>query len=111
MGEYEVQERIHWIKTHATQIVICVCIIFWAKEVEVRLTTGEQDESRVASLKDYFDISVQQLNDAAIQVGGPLPKLERKTLSSLIVIDVHARDTISKLADMNIFALERSLAR
>ena len=56
VGEYEEQERIPWIKTQATQVVLTVAAIYWAKEVEVRLTTGEQDESRVASLKDLSEL-------------------------------------------------------
>ena len=92
--EYEEQDRIHWIKTHATQVVITVCIIFWAREIEGRLTSAED---KLASMKDYYDVCVQQLNDAAIQVGGPLPKLHRKTLVAVITGDVHNRDIVTTM--------------
>ena len=36
------------------------------------------------------------------KVRGKLSKLERKTLSALIVIDVHARDTVVELAKADI---------
>ena len=96
--EYEEQERIHWIKTHATQVVITVCIIFWAKEIEGRLT-DDAVTNKVGSMKEYYDICVQQLNDAAIQVGGPLPKLHRKTLVAVITGDVHNRDIVQRMID------------
>lgn len=36
---------------------------------------------------------------ALLQVRGQLSKLERKTLSALIVVDVHARDVATELAN------------
>jgi hypothetical protein len=38
----------------------------------------------------------------ATQVRGKLSKLERKTLSSLVVIDVHARDTVTEMANIHV---------
>lgn len=36
------------------------------------------------------------------KVRGPLSKLERKTLSALIVVDVHARDVTVELAQQGV---------
>ena len=94
--EYEEQERIPWVKSHITQVVLTVASIFWAKEIETRLE-GEGD--RPAALLGYFDQAVQQLNEAAMQVGGKLNKLERKTLVALITGDVHNRDITKTMAD------------
>ena len=111
VGEYQDQDRIHWIKTHATQVVICVCIIYWAKEVEVRLATAED---KPVALQEYFGQCVQQLNEAAVQVGGPLPKLHRKTLVAVITGDVHNRDIVTtmieeKVDTMNSFTWQMQL--
>jgi hypothetical protein len=38
----------------------------------------------------------------ATQVRGKLSKLERKTLSSLVVTDVHARDTVPEMANIHV---------
>ena len=111
VGEYEEQDRIHWIKTHATQVVLTVCIIFWAKEVEVRLTNAED---KTEALQEYYAQCVQMLNDAAHQVGGPLPKLHRKSLVAVITGDVHNRDIVETLVNdkvdtMNSFTWQMQL--
>ena len=42
------------------------------------------------------------LNDIVAMVRGEVPKIVRKTISALCVLDVHSRDTIQDLADTNI---------
>ena len=96
VGEFEEEERIPWIKGHAAQIVITVAAIFWAKEVELRLSQGEKS-TRPASLKEYNGIQVQELNECALQVGGELPKLHRKVFCALITGDVHNRDIVTDM--------------
>ena len=87
--DYEEQPRIEWVKTHITQIVITVVNIFWASEIETRLTS---DGDRVQALQDYHALAVQQLNASAMEVSGQLTDLERKTFVALITGDVHNRD-------------------
>jgi dynein heavy chain len=96
VGEFEEEERIPWIKGHAAQIVITVAAIFWAKEVELRLSQGDKS-TRPASLKEYNGIQVQELNECALQVGGELPKLHRKVFCALITGDVHNRDIVTDM--------------
>ncbi len=45
------------------------------------------------------------------QVRGQLTKLERKTLSALIVIDVHARDVAGELASQDVQVRVRAWAK
>ena len=62
--------------------------------LEVRLTNADD---KPAALQEYYGQCVQQLNDAAMQVGGPLPKLHRKTLVACITGDVHNRDIVDTM--------------
>ena len=94
VGEYEEQDRIHWIKTHATQVTLTGAMIFWVRDVESRLIN---EADKPAALKGYYDIQVEQLNAAALQVGGQLPKLHRKTLVAVITGDVHNRDIVDQM--------------
>ena len=94
---YAKTERATWTVEWPGQVVICVDSLYWTSETEEAISGGR--------LTEYALKCTAQLKDIVDKVRGKLTKLERKTLSSLIVIDVHARDTISKLADMNIFSV------
>lgn len=50
--------------------------------------------------KDCVDPAV--CNQVVNKVRGKLSKLERKTLSALIVVDVHARDVATELANQGV---------
>ena len=79
------------------QVVICVDSLYWTGETEEAISDGK--------LPEYALKCTAQLKDIVDKVRGKLTKLDRKTLSSLIVIDVHARDVIARLADLNIIAV------
>ena len=57
------------------------------------------DKEGNEGVKKCFDQQVAQINDLVKLVRTPnLPKLARKTISALAVIDVHAKDVTEKLA-------------
>ena len=55
-------------------------------------------------VKAVADKSTSQLNNIVGLVRGQLTKLQRSTLSALVVMDVHARDVTANLAAQGIEA-------
>ena len=94
---YATTDRNKWVIEWPGQVVICVDSLYWTDETEEAISDGK--------LPEYALKCTAQLKDIVDKVRGKLTKLERKTLSSLIVIDVHARDVIARLADLNIIAV------
>ena len=87
--DYQSSPREEWVVKWPGQAVICVDSMYWTSEVEAAIKSGE--------LKQYGDECTDNLMKIVGKVRGKLSKLERKTLSALIVIDVHARDVIVDL--------------
>ena len=53
-------------------------------------------------LKPAYDILLKQLDDLRELVRQPLSKIGRTILSALIVIEVHARDVVCKMVDLDV---------
>ena len=87
--DYQASPREEWVVKWPGQAVICVDSMYWTSEVEAAIKNGE--------LKQYSEECTDNLMKIVGKVRGKLSKLERKTLSALIVIDVHARDVIVDL--------------
>ena len=87
---YPEKPREEWIFDHVCQVVLTVASIYWAKEV---LAAFHADDA-LAAMKENVERSKLQLHDLTMLVRGELTKLQRKTVSTLIVLDVHARDTL-----------------
>jgi len=103
MGEsvasYPTTPREKWILDWPGQIVLGASQVFWTK------ATGDAiREAGSQGLRNYADTCTKQLMNIVNMVRGELTKLERATLSALIVIDVHARDTLSLMADQGVEA-------
>jgi dynein heavy chain, axonemal len=96
--------RAEWVLQHAGQVVLVVTAIFWTKAVEEALG-GEK-----GALQTYADVCTGQLNDIVGLVRGDLTKLQRATLSALVVMDVHARDVTVDLAKKGIEGMENPFA-
>ncbi|KAL6759980.1 dynein heavy chain 6 [Haematococcus lacustris] len=91
---YANNPRIDWVTSWPGQVVICVGCMYWTREVAEAITK--------ATLAEYAEQCTEELMKIVNKVRGKLAKLDRKTLSALIVIDVHARDVVSELARQNI---------
>jgi len=97
VAEYPAKPRTEWVLEHPGQVVLVVTAVFWTADVEQALT-GDK-----GALRTYADKCTAQLNDIVELVRGDLSKLNRATLSALVVMDVHARDVV---ADMSTRDLE-----
>lgn len=92
LKSYAETKREHWVLEWPGQVVICVSQIFWTREVNEVLKRGGKN-----LLKVYKELCTKQLEDIVELVRGNLTPMARMTLSALVVIDVHARDTVADL--------------
>uniref|UniRef100_A0A8C0VQX6 Dynein axonemal heavy chain 3 n=1 Tax=Cyanistes caeruleus TaxID=156563 RepID=A0A8C0VQX6_CYACU len=83
--------RKEWVLQWPGQAVICVSSIYWTEEVSEAI--------RKKALQDFLEKSNLQIKDIVELVRGKLSSGARLTLGALIVIDVHARDVVSKLVE------------
>jgi len=91
-------DRIEWLmKKWPGQVVLCVSQIFWCQNI----TQAIANQS-IKELSDYFNTCDTQLKDIVKLVRGDLTKLQRITLSALIVLDVHANDVLNSLIANNV---------
>ncbi|XP_057310450.1 dynein axonemal heavy chain 3-like isoform X2 [Hydractinia symbiolongicarpus] len=84
--------RENWVQEWPGQIVIAVSSIFWTTEVYNAILKEN-------GLKKYLQVSNEQINKTVELVRGKLDKGVRVTLGALVVIDVHARDVVEKMAN------------
>ncbi|XP_078610604.1 dynein axonemal heavy chain 3-like isoform X1 [Branchiostoma floridae x Branchiostoma japonicum] len=89
---YKEVPRKKWVLDWPGQTVICTSSIYWTAEV----TAAIQEEG---GLKKYLEISNKQIDEIVALVRGKLEMGARFTLGALVVIDVHARDVVEKLAN------------
>ncbi|XP_009068409.1 PREDICTED: dynein heavy chain 3, axonemal [Acanthisitta chloris] len=90
MTEYSTVPRKTWVLQWPGQVVICVSSIYWTEEVSEAIAKG--------TLQDLLEKCNLQIKDIVELVRGKLSSGARLTLGALIVIDVHARDVVAKLA-------------
>eukprot|EP00884_Botryococcus_braunii_P001776 jgi/Botrbrau1/1159/Bobra.0162s0047.1 len=86
--------RLEWLLRWPGQAVLCIDSLIWTHDVTVAI----QDRR----LPQFATKCTEELLEVVNRVRGTLTKLERKTLSALIVIDVHARDVVTALQDRDV---------
>lgn len=92
--DYTKMARVDWVCNWAQMIVLCVSQIFWATDVHKSL----QSSDPLAKLTVFFNRLNSDLNDVVTLARSPsITNLNRITLKSLIVIDVHAKDVVDEL--------------
>lgn len=98
---YTQGERTDWILNWPSQCILCISQAYWTAETEAAI---KADGTK--GLKKYLEKLNAQLKQIVKLVRGDLTKLERKTMSPLVVIDVHARDTIQEMLENNVSRID-----
>lgn len=93
LNEYPKLERAKWTLNWPAQAVLATSQMFWTRDVEATINEGGS-----AGLNKFVLTLNNQLTQIVMLVRGKLTKLQRKTLSALVVMDVHARDTVVTMA-------------
>ena len=91
--DYNKLNRSEWVLKWPSQCVLNGSQIHWTQQVEKALRKGGY-----RGVIRYLNKLKIQLSDMVELVRGTLTKRQRKTMSALIVLDVHARDVIEQLA-------------
>lgn len=84
--------REEWVLMWPGQVVLAITQIFWTKELELILQNKEK-----AGLNTFAEVNTQRLSKIVGLIRGDLSRLARTCLEALVVIDVHARDTVVML--------------
>ncbi|XP_051776026.1 dynein axonemal heavy chain 3-like isoform X1 [Erpetoichthys calabaricus] len=87
--------RQNWVLQWPGQVVLATSAIYWTMEVS-------QAMALESGLQCYLEKITKQMDDIVMLVRGKLTKMERLTLSALITIDVHARDVVVQLDELQV---------
>lgn len=98
---FPTKQRSQWVLEWPGQVVLVVTAIFWTSDVANAIRSG-----RAGALQEVTDDCTAQLAEIVNLVRGDLKKLNRMTLSALVVMDVHARDVAEHLAKEGIEGME-----
>ncbi|XP_065937642.1 dynein axonemal heavy chain 3 isoform X7 [Magallana gigas] len=90
--EYPTIPRKDWVVKWPGQVVLAASQIHWTSEVTQSITSG--------FMGPYLAKSNKQIDEVVALVRGSLSKMARITLEALIVIDVHARDVVAHLNEV-----------
>lgn len=94
VGEYDSKPRVEWVYSWPAQVCIAVFQIMWTAETEQAIREG--------NLEAHHDRVHQQLLDLAKLTELDLTPIQRTSVSSLIVMEMHNRDVVRKLADQGV---------
>lgn len=94
--DYRDKDRIAWLQLWPGQVVLGVTQTYWTQECTAAISGGQKE------VQLYADKLTGYINDIIKLVRGNIPKLVRKTVSPLVVLDVHARDVTQELAEIGI---------
>ncbi|XP_017769725.1 PREDICTED: dynein heavy chain 7, axonemal-like [Nicrophorus vespilloides] len=94
--DYPHCDRQVWVLKWPGQTVQCVAMAYWTLEVHVAI------ETNVPAMKEYLRKCNFQISKVVDLVRGRLNLQNRITLGALVVLDVHARDTLSELISLEV---------
>ena len=95
LADYAKEARDTWVTKWQGQIIILIGQMDWTASIDTAL---DDPATGNAKLKEYHTKCIKDVEDIVQLVRGDLPKLTRKAVSPLIVIDVHARDVVGTMA-------------
>ena len=101
LAAYYKEERTSWVLKWQGQIIILVGQMDWTASIDKCL---EDPATGNAKLKEYQVKTVSDVEGLVSLVRGDLEKLQRKGISPLVVIDVHARDVVGQMYDSGVTA-------
>ncbi|KAM9758655.1 dynein axonemal heavy chain 1 [Menidia menidia] len=93
------QPRVEWALSWPGQVVIAGCQVIWTAEVSEALEQGDLASRLYPQLQS-------QLDDLVLLMRGHLSKIQQAVLSSLIVIEVHAKDIVAKLVEQKVSTID-----
>lgn len=95
LQDYRAQPRDAWTLCWPQQVVLACSSVFWTSQVSEAITRGGHK-----ALQEYVDqVLDPQLQQIVQLVRGDLNSVQRSTLGALVVIDVHARDTVTMMVE------------
>lgn len=98
IGDYATRKRVDFIRSWPGQVVIAICCYFWTMEA-----TKAMSEEGTVGLMTYHETCIHQLEDLIRLVRDKnLAVVERCTLESLVVIEVHSKDIIGMLCERGV---------
>lgn len=88
--------RSEWLQNWQGQTILTMNQVTWVTAVETAISQGGD------AMQTLCEKRREELLDVVKSVRGDIPKMLRKTLGSLVVMDVHNRDITSELAGSKI---------
>lgn len=96
--DYINEMRKNWVLKWPQMVILCISQVFWTSECNSCLRTTSQN-----LLKGFYQTLESNLNDiVAVIRSKDISNLNRITIKSLIVIDVHAKDVVQKFIMDNV---------
>ncbi|XP_015110698.1 dynein heavy chain 1, axonemal [Diachasma alloeum] len=83
-----------WVYMWPGQVVICANQIFWTAQVENAINLN--------SLNEYYTVMLTELDTLRGLIRGMPTQIQRLMLESLITIQVHARDVVTRLIEKSV---------
>jgi dynein heavy chain, axonemal len=93
VASYASTQRSQWVLEWPGQAVLAVTGIYWTQQI-----TNALNVANPGALASVAESNTADLGDIVTLVRGRLERLQRATLSALVVMDVHARDAAAALA-------------
>lgn len=92
-----------WFFASPAQSVLVVDMIRWTFSVEEAIK--QQGEGEKESLNKYLQIIVSQIQEMVKMVKTDLLISQRETIKCMIVLDVHNRDTVTRMIDSGVSSI------
>lgn len=98
MKDYLQSDRLDWLKRWQGQVIICINQTRWCVDVEKTIKDGPAGPG----LSGYYKYLCNELMRTVELVRGNISKQLRVAIGALVVMDVHNRDTINEMAQLEV---------